>query len=107
MVDRETLKYLTRKAFVESKRKLVHNRVPKWHTRIVCQDGIVYVMPPFTQPDLQTGGSEANGKDVRVAALRCPGIIPGSSGEWKCASAHSANLRQAHVPVDRRWLACG
>jgi hypothetical protein len=45
MVDRERLKYLTRKAFVESKRRLVHDRVLKWQTRLVSHDGTVYVTP--------------------------------------------------------------
>jgi hypothetical protein len=45
MVDRERLKYLTRQAFVDSKRRLVHDRVLKWQTRLVSHDGTVYVTP--------------------------------------------------------------
>jgi nitrite reductase/ring-hydroxylating ferredoxin subunit len=45
MVDRERLKYLTRKAFVETKRRLVQDRVLKWQTRLVSHDGTVYVTP--------------------------------------------------------------
>jgi hypothetical protein len=45
MLDRERLKYLTRKAFVESKRRLVQERILKWQTRLVGHDGTVYVTP--------------------------------------------------------------
>jgi hypothetical protein len=44
-VDRERLKYLTRTAFVESKRRLVQDQILKWHTRLVSHDGTVYVTP--------------------------------------------------------------
>jgi hypothetical protein len=41
MVDRERLKYLTRTALVESKRRLVQDRILKWQTRLVSHDGTV------------------------------------------------------------------
>ena len=55
MVDRERLKYLTRKAFVESKRRLVQDRILKWHRRLVSHDGSVYVMPRFNEGTFSAG----------------------------------------------------
>jgi hypothetical protein len=55
MVDREKLKYLTRKAFVESKRRLVQDRILKWQTRLVSHDGTVYVMPRIPDSTFSAG----------------------------------------------------
>jgi hypothetical protein len=55
MVDRERLKYLTRTAFVESKRRLVHDRILKWQTRLVSHDGTVYVTPRVPDATFSAG----------------------------------------------------
>jgi len=55
MVDRERLKYLTRTAFVESKRRLVKDRILNWHTRLVSHDGNVYVMSRIPDAPFRAG----------------------------------------------------
>lgn len=97
MVDRERLKYLTRTAFVESKRRLVQDRILKWHTRLVTDDGSVCVMPHIPDSTLSAGnllglafrqldGDCCGGDDSRYQRLdigndaRANPVVAGESG---------------------------
>jgi nitrite reductase/ring-hydroxylating ferredoxin subunit len=79
MVDRERLKHLTRKAFVESKRRLVQDRILKWHRRLVSHDGSVYVMPRFNEGTF-SGGNLLGLPSVNWMATAAAGMIRVTDG---------------------------